>query len=179
MAARIDYAISLTPIQEGTLDITYDQSQQTDVSNQDADFIDLVIARTLGGGKSDTVWTGTATAGWSTGTHTHVTSGGGTFAVAAPDEGVWIKHTGFAFDAAFTGNKSTVAETTSVATIFRTITTAEWIAGGGTNAGDTTINIQICKLAAGQAIFLPYTGAATYVITDSADPAAIEYATFT
>ena len=52
MADRIDYAISVTAIEDGSYDITYDDAGAgTTTSDVEADFVNTEIGRSLGGGQ--------------------------------------------------------------------------------------------------------------------------------
>jgi len=127
--ARIDYRMSVVAIEDGSYDIDYsDGHSSTDANNVEADFINPEIGKTLGGGKSDTTWAGTAPTEWAAGVCTHVTSGGGTTGSVASADGLWIKHTGFDF-----------ADGT-------TVNTAKLIVKTGTT--------EICRLSPGGCLFL-------------------------
>jgi hypothetical protein len=163
MSGRIDYSISMTAIQDGTFDITYDQSQQTNVSNAEMDFIDTSIGKSLGGGKSNTTWGANSVGGWSSGTHTHITSNGSTgtdITVASGDDGLWIKHTGFKFDSGL----STTVEDTGKVIVY---------AIGG--------SAEVCRLSAGQAMFFPAPKDGAWKVKDDTggEVIAVEYAILT
>ena len=158
MSGRIDYAVSMTAIQDGTFDINYDNGQATNVVDAEMDFVDLDIARSLSGGKSDTAWTAASVTGWTTGTHTHISSNAATgsdITIGSGDDGLWVKHTGFKFDS---GLSSTVE------------TDSKIIVEAGSQ--------EVCRLSAGQAIFLPAPKAATWNIADDTvgEVVAVEYA---
>ena len=123
--ARIDYAVSMSAIQSTTLE------------GNTFEAIDEEIGKSLSGGKSDTTWAGSAIEAWAAGDHTHISSNGGTgntITVNATSDGLWIKHTGFKFD----GGITTTAETDSELIVLA--------------VGDAA---EVCRLASGQAIFLP------------------------
>jgi hypothetical protein len=162
MADRIDYAVSVTAIEDGTLTPDYSTGHPLDgtESAQDADFVNINIGRSLGGGKSDTTWAGTAPAGWTAGAHVHKTSQGGTIATGATCDGLWVKHTGFAYDAGVTSKKGSTAETTTKVTL-------------------TGTNDVICVLSAGQAVFLPAPPNQTVTLSDDGTDVAVEYAILT
>lgn len=142
--ARIDYAISVSAIQSTTLE------------GNTIEAIDAEIGRSLGGGNSSTTWAGSeiATPNWDNGAADHYQSGtsANTFSVGAAADGLWIKHTGFDYDSSATNNLGTTANTRLV-----TVTGA---------------NDVICKLKAGEAIFLPQPKNQTITFTDDAGTAA-------
>jgi hypothetical protein len=166
MAGRIDYSISVTPIQTNTI---FEGVVQEAIESD--------IGRTLGGGKSDSVWTGTAPT-WSNNDAAHKQSrtSSNTIATVAETDGLWIKHTGFKYDSGL----STTAETTTKVIVSRRVTHTEFNAGSdGSDAGTGNADIQIAKLESGQGIFLPTPGvAATWVLTDDAagQAVAVEFA---
>jgi hypothetical protein len=145
MAGRIDYAVSVTPIQTNTA---------FEGVTQEA--VDEEIGKTLSGGNSSTTWTGSAVAtpNWESGAADHYQSGdsANTFAVDSGAEGLWIKHSGFDYDATATNRIGTTANN-----ILVTVT-------GGTDI--------ICKLKGGEAIFLPMPLAQTITFTDATGSAA-------
>ena len=142
--ARIDYAISVSAIQSTTLE------------GNTIEAIDAEIGRSLGGGNSSTTWAGSeiATPNWDNGAADHYQSGtsANTFSVGAAADGLWIKHTGFDYDSSATNNLGTTANTALV-----------------TVTGATDV---ICKLKAGEAIFLPQPKNQTITFTDDAGTAA-------
>ena len=87
MAGRIDYSISVTPIQTNS---AFEGVVQEAIESD--------IGRTLGGGKSDSVWTGTAPT-WSNNDAAHKQSrtSSNTISTVAGTDGLWIKHTGFKY----------------------------------------------------------------------------------
>tara|TARA_R110002020_G_scaffold365030_2_gene577308 strand:+ start:355 stop:882 length:528 start_codon:yes stop_codon:yes gene_type:complete len=171
--ARLDYAISVTPIQSASLE------------GQTIEAIESDVGRGLSASKSDSVWTGTAPT-WSNNDAGHKQSrtSSNTIATVAGTDGLWIKHTGFKYDSGLT----TTAETTTKIIISRTVTLVEINATTTLNAagnGEITLsgpaaglNVQIAKLESGQGIFLPTPGEATWVLTDDAagQAVAVEYA---
>ena len=160
--ARLDYSISVTPIQSASLE------------GQTIEAIEADIGRGLSASKSDSAWGGTAPT-WSNNNAGHKQSrtSANTIATVATTDGLWIKHTGFKYDSGLTST----AETTTKITISRSITHTEFNNGDGASASGTT-NIAIAKLESGQGIFLPTPGAATWVLTDDAagQAVAVEYA---
>jgi len=160
--ARLDYAISVTPIQANT---------EFEGIIQEA--IEADIGRALTAAKSDSTWGGTTNWSSNDAGHLQSRSSSNTIATVAGTDGLWIKHTGFKYNSGLT----TTAETTTKVTISRSITHTEFNAGSGSGASGTT-NIAIAKLESGQAIFLPTPGAATWVLTDDAagQAVAVEYA---
>ena len=165
MATRIDYSVSVTPIQGTTF------------NDAAIEGIDSEVGRTLSASKSDSTW-GDAAAGaddiaaWAAGVHVHVTSDGATITVAAGDDGLWVKNTGYAFDSSTTSKLGTTVTTSS---------TLLSVTGGSIGSG----NLDLCKLQPGQGIFLPspnITGDAAMVITlddGGGDAHAVEYAILT
>lgn len=172
--ARLDYAVSLTPIQANS---AFEGIVQ--------EAIEADIGRALTAAKSDSVWTGTAPT-WSNddASHKQSRSSSNTITTVAGTDGLWIKHTGFKYDSGLT----TTAETDTKVIISRTVTLAEINATTTLNASGGAevtlsgpaagLNVQIAKLESGQAIFLPTPGAATWVLTDDAggQAVAVEYA---
>tara|TARA_R110000823_G_scaffold214153_1_gene344007 strand:+ start:2713 stop:3240 length:528 start_codon:yes stop_codon:yes gene_type:complete len=171
--ARLDYSISVTPIQSASLE------------GQTIEAIEADIGRGLSASKSDSAWGGTAPT-WSNNNAGHKQSrtSANTIATVATTDGLWIKHTGFKYDSGLTST----AETTTKITISRTVTLVEINATATLNAagnGEITLsgpaaglNVQIAVLQSGQGIFLPTPGAATWVLTDDAagQAVAVEYA---
>ena len=149
--ARIDYATSVSVIQSTTLE------------GNTIEAIDAEIGRSLGGGNSSTTWAGQAiaTPNWEAGAADYYQSGdsANTFAVDSGADGLWIKHTGFNYDGSATNDISTTANTALV-----TVTGA---------------NDVICKLSAGEAIFLPQPLAQTITFSDNGTAAAMEVVVLT
>tara|TARA_X000000368_G_C23050494_1_gene721155 strand:- start:578 stop:1036 length:459 start_codon:yes stop_codon:yes gene_type:complete len=151
--ARIDYAISLSAIQSTT-------HEGVTVENLDAE-----IGRSLGGGNSSTTWAGDpiATPDWTAANGCiHYASGdsNNTFSVGAAADGLWIKHTGFNFDAGVTPSRLGTTANTALVTV--------------TGANDI-----ICKLKAGEAIFLPQPLNQTITFSDNGTAAAMEVVVLT
>lgn len=161
--ARLDYAVSLTAIQSGSLE------------GNTIEAIEADIGRALTAAKSDSTWGGTTNWSSNDAGHLQSRSSSNTIATVAGTDGLWIKHTGFKYDSGLT----TTAETTTKVTISRRVTHTEFNAGSdGTDAGAGNADIAISILEAGQAIFLPTPGAATWVLTDdgTGQAVAVEYA---
>ena len=151
MAGRLDYAVSVSPVQQGS-----------DLEGTTPEAVEADIGRSLGGGNSSLSWDSTLVGSvWSAGTHSHV-EGKSTSppAVAANgDDGVWIRHTGKNYDATKTGNIDDATANVKTVTI---------------KVGSTSI----CTLGKDDCIFLPKPlGAITVVGADDTGPA-IEYAQF-
>ena len=152
--ARIDYSISVTAVGSGT------------VEGQTVEKIDSDLNRSLSCAKSDSTWAGNSVTGWSSGTHTHISSNGSTGTDITIDntsggaDGLWIKHTGFKFDSGL----STTSETTSKVIV---------LAAGG--------SVEICNLTSGQAVFFPDPKNGTWKIKDDTggEVVAVEYAVLT
>lgn len=159
MANRIDYAMSVTAIEDGTHATTYSSGHSSsNTSAVDDDFVNPEIGRSLGGGKADTTWGGTAPSEWSSGTCTCVTSDSGSIALSSVD-GIWIKHTGFDFDNSATGKIGSTANTAKL--IVKT--------------GST----EICRISPGGCLFLEDPADATINLADDGTPCAVEYAILT
>jgi len=171
--ARLDYAVSLTAIQSGSLE------------GNTIEAIEADIGRALTASKSDSTWGGTTNWSSNNAGHKQSRSSSNTIATVAGTDGLWVKHTGFKYDS---NGLTTTAETDTKVTISRTVTLVEINATTTLNASGGAevtlsgpaagLNVQIAKLEAGQAIFLPTPGAATWVLTDDAggQPVAVEYA---
>ena len=162
--ARIDYAISVTPIQASQYDVTYDSAEAgTSTTNTDIDYVDPEIGRTLGGGSSSTTWAGgaIATPNWEAGAADYYQSGdsSNTFAVDSGADGLWIKHSGFDYDGTATNNIGITANDVLVTV---------------TGASDV-----ICKLKGGEAIFLPQPKNQTITFSDAGTAAAMEVVVLT
>ena len=162
--ARIDYAVSVTPIQASQYDVTYDSAEAgTSTTNTDIDYVDPEIGRSLGGGNSSTTWAGNAiaTPNWENGAADHYQSktSSNSFAVDSGAEGLWIKHSGFDYDATATNKLGNTANDVLV-----TVTGA---------------NDVICKLKGGEAIFLPMPSAQTVTFTSSGTATAMEVVVLT
>ena len=161
--ARLDYSVSVTPIQSTTFE------------GQTIEAVEADVGRTLSASTSSSTWTaGTVTWSSNNAGHKQSRTTANTIATVSTTNGLWIKHTGFKY----VSGLSTVAETTTIVTVSRSVTAAEWIAGGGTNAGNTVTNVQVAKLRANEGVFIPTTGVATWVLTDDAggQAVAVEYA---
>ena len=148
--ARIDYKVSVTPI-ESTASTADGGPMQTETLSAN-------VRKSLGGGQSDLTWAGNDTTEWNAGVPTCITSGGVTVASSSSD-GVWIKHTGFDYDASQADNVGTTANTANV------IITSS-----------SAITLQ---LAPGSAVFLPKPSDETWTMSDDGDAAAVEVANFT
>ena len=152
MAGRIDYSVSVNPIQ---IDDAFEGVIQ--------EAIDEEVGKTLSASKSNLTWAGNAVAtpNWESGAANYYQSGdsANTFAVDSGAEGLWIKHSGFNYDSSKTNNLGTVINNTLV-----TVT-------GGTDA--------ICKLYKGEAIFLPLPTNQTITFTDAGIAAAMEVVVLT
>ena len=93
--ARIDYAVSMTAIQSGTLE------------GKTIEAIEDAIGKTLSGGKSNTTWNGAAP----TLAYKQSRTSANTIVVDSGADGLWIKHSGKKYDS---GLSTTVEETTKV-----------------------------------------------------------------
>jgi hypothetical protein len=151
MAGRIDYSISVTPI----------QTHATPLEGVTQEVVDAEIGRTLGGGNSNLAWAGGAVDAWDAGVFTYIEATTSPAAVGASgDNGVWIKHTGKAFDSSKTNNIDEGTVNVEAVTV---------------KANTTTM----CTLAGGDCIFIPSpTNTINIVAADDTGPA-IEYAKLT
>jgi len=148
--ARIDYKVSVTPIES--------TASTADGGPIQVETLSANIRKTLGGGQGDLTWAGSDTTEWNAGVPTTVTSDGGTVASSSSD-GIWIKHTGFDFDG---GEADNVGTTVNTANLIIT--------------SNSAITIQ---LAPGSAVFLPRPSNETWTMSDDGTPCAVEVANFT
>ena len=148
--ARIDYKVSVTPI-ESTASTADGGPIQTETLSAN-------IRKTLGGGQGNLTWAGNDTTEWNAGVPTTVTSDGG-FVSSLSSDGIWIKHTGYDYDAAQSDNVGSTANTANLI-----ITTG------------SAITLQ---LAPGSAVFLPKPSDETWTMSDDGTPCAVEVANFT
>ena len=148
--ARLDFAVSVTPIESTAASADGGPVQTETISSN--------FRKSLGGGNSSKVWAGNDTTEWNAGVPTTITSDGGTIASSSSD-GIWIKHTGFDYDASQADNVGTTANTANL------IITS-----------NSTITIQ---LAPGSAVFLPKPSDETWTMSDDGTACAVEVANFT
>ena len=151
MATRLDYKVSVTPIQEVGTD--------AEGGGVKTDVIAFEWKKSLGGGNSALTWAGNQSAEWADGVNTTVTSDSGTTGAISGADGLWIKHTGYDYDASAADNIGTTVND-DVMTI-KTASTA------------------ICTLGPGEAIFFPNISDATYNFAMTTTACAVEYAIFT
>jgi hypothetical protein len=163
MANRIDFKLSVTPI-IGLSDVTEGASG--------AEVLSADIKGTIGGGNSNLPWTGSDISDWdmsnatpADAVHLHATSGSSTsLPTDASCDGIFIKNTGFDYDASQDNNvgTTTVAEDAGV-TVTITPTSGPIIA----------------NLAGGEAIFLPNPADTAFVlgVSSGTDYPAVQYAT--
>ena len=161
--AKIQWSISVTPVES--------TAAGADGGPMQVDTISHNFQRSLGGGKANGTWDGNDSSEWSSGVHTHITSGGGTITIPDSTNAVWVKNTGYAYDAAQANNKGTTAVSSNVYIV---------VTGGDIASGD----YDLCRLAPGEGIYIPKpniaSGAdATFTLSDDGDAQAIEYAIFT
>jgi len=164
MAGRLDYAVSVSPVQQGSaLEGTTPEAVESD------------IGRSLGGGNSSTVWTGTlvgagatSAGGWKAGAHTHIeaNSNGFTQVGAVNDDMVWIKHTGKRYDSSTTDKLKADGTVDTVAV--------------SVYSGEGSSEVELCQLKSGEAIALPLVKAKLWVKSASATGSApaVEVAQF-
>lgn len=151
MADRLDWKVSVTPVKE-TASGAEGGGVQTEVISYD-------FQTTLGGGNSSQAWDGTNTAAWANAVCTHVSSEDVSSIVTSGSDGLWIKHTGFDYDAGASDNKGSTANTDNL-----------------TVKMDDAI---VCILGPGEGIFLPKPADATWKLADDGVVCAVEYAVFT
>ena len=164
MAGRLDYAISVSPVQVGSsLEGTTPEAVESD------------IGRSLGGGNSSTTWTGplvgagaTAAGGWKAGAHTHIeaNSDGFTQVGEVADDMVWIKHTGKRYDSSTTDKLKADGTVDEVAVSLY--------------SGVASSEVELCQLKSGEAIAIPLVKAKLWVKSGSATGSApaVEVAQF-
>mgnify|MGYP003110222172 CR=1 FL=1 len=164
MADRLDWKVSVTPVKQ--------TAAGTDGGGVQAEVIAYDFKKSLGGGNSSGTWAGNNTSAWAddggTPQHTLLQSrtSNNTITVSSGDDALWIKHTGFKYDASVTTganvNKGSVAEDTTVVII-------------------TAASQEVCRLKSGEGVLLPSPKNATWTLTDDAggEAVAVEYAVFT
>ena len=160
--ARIDYSISVTPIQSGTFVVTHTPSEAgTDLGATAIDYVDPEVGRTLGGGNSSLTWAGGAIDAWAAGVFTHVEASTSNTAVAANgDNGVFIRHTGKAFDSSKTNNIDNDTANVEAVTV-------------------KLVEVNLCTLGSGDCIFIPTPlGVINVISADDTGPA-VEYCKLT
>lgn len=149
--ARIDWKTSVTPIEQ--------TSAGADGGGVQTDVISYNFQTTLGGGNSSQTWAGNDTTAWNNAVHTHVSSEDTSTVVTSSSDALWIKHSGFNYDAGQTSNKGTTANTANLTV----------------KQGDVTL----CILGPGEGIMLPKPANATWKFADDGAVIAVEYALFT
>lgn len=149
--ARLDWKVSVTPIEQ--------TAAGADGGGVQTDVISYNFQTTLGGGNSSQAWAGNDSSEWSNSVCTHVSSEDTSTIVTSSSDGLWIKHSGYNYDAAQADNKGITANTDNLIVKIGTVT--------------------ICVLGPGQGIFFPKPADATWQLADSGDPMAVEYAVFT
>ena len=168
--ARIDYAISVTPIQASQYDVTYDSAEAgTSTTNTDIDYVDPEIGRSLGGGNSSATWNGAAIADWgdtTAGEHEHAHAF--TTKVEVGDTGddmVWIKHKGIRYDATTADNLK--ADGTVDATVV-----SVYLGAAGSE-------VELCQLSKDEAIAIPAVKGRIAIGSANAAGPAVEWAKLT
>jgi hypothetical protein len=126
MAARIDYKISVTPIQD------------TSFEGKTIEAIDEEVGKTVGGGNSSLVWAGGAIDNWADGKITAYKEASTT---AVPltsdlDNGVFIRHTGKLYDS---------TKTQSIDSATDNIVQVQVLLA----------SVELCKLEKNECIFIP------------------------
>ena len=136
MAGRIDYAISITPIQTNTV---FEGVVQEAIESD--------VGRSLAGSKSDSTWTGTTNWSSTDALHKQSRTSSNTIATVVGTDGLWIKHTGFKY----VSGLSTTAEATTKVIVSRRVGFAEFQGGSPTVSSSAvtldggTIDVQIAK----------------------------------
>lgn len=147
--ARIDYAISVSAIQSTTLE------------GNTIEAIDAEIGRSLGGGNSSLTWAGSNIDAWDGGVMSHFEADTSAQQVAANgDDGVWIKHTGKAYNNTKPGNIDEATANTKAVTI-------------------KLASTNLCTLNSGDCIFIPKPLGNINVVGADDEGPAIEYAKLT
>ena len=155
--ARIDYAISVTPIQASQYDVTYDSAEAgTSTTNTDIDYVDPEVGRALGGGNSSKQWDGSAIDVWAAGVPEHIEAHSTPQAVGASgDDMIWIKHSGKRYDSSTSDNlKADGTEDLTTVVVYVAVTHTLFNGGAGESASGTS-NIAIAKLEAGECMVIP------------------------
>jgi len=126
MAARIDYKISVTPIQD------------TSFEGKTIEAIDAEVGKTVGGGNASLVWNGAAIDNWAHGKiMAHKEASTTPVALTADaDNGVFIRHTGKLYDS--TKTQSIDRETDNAVQVQVLLAAVE-----------------LCKLEKNECIFIP------------------------
>jgi hypothetical protein len=154
MAGRIDWKVSVTPV------VTIAASGE----GLATETLDADIKGTLGGGNSSGTWAASDTGGFEAQVCTHLTADGGKITTPASCTGVWVKNTGFVYDAAQSDNKGTTE------------------ANADSKVKITIGSKQVAILAAGEGMFFPSPLASEtdFITLDDVgtDNVAVEYATF-
>ena len=148
MAGRIDWKVSATPV----VSHTAGEALATETLSAD-------VKATLGGGNSSQTWAASDTASFADGVCTHISSEDTSSCATSSSDALWIKHSGFDYDAAKSDNKGT-----------------------GANTANLTVKIgttAICVLGPGEGIFIPKPADATWQFADDGTACAVEYAVFT
>ena len=89
MATRLDYKVSVTPIQE--------VGDDTEGGGVKTDVIAFDWQKSLGGGNSALTWAGNNAGEWTDGTNTIVTAAAATITTPASCNGLWVKNSGVTF----------------------------------------------------------------------------------
>lgn len=102
--ARLDWKTSITPVEE--------VGEDAAAGGVKTEVISYNFKKTLGGGNSSGTWGGNNSVEWVAGAlAAHLDAGTGTINTPASCEGVWVKNTGFVYDAAADDKKGTTAAT--------------------------------------------------------------------
>ena len=145
MAARVKYAVNMTPIKETTFEIDYTDASIADVSGIAYNYVNTEVGGTLGGGDEVTATQATLN-GYASGAAAYLTGNAGSIVTPSNCKFLFIKHTGKNFVSA---SAIGVENITNELTI-------------------TTGSVQIASLGAGGAIILPKPAAsATFTLGNS------------
>ena len=155
--ARLDWKVSVTPIEEVGEDAA-GGGVKTEV-------ISYNFKTTLGGGTSSGTWGGNDSGEWVNGAlDAHLTANGGIIATPASCEGVWVKNTGFVYDAGATDKKGTTK------------------ADDDSTVSLTIGSVVVAVLGVGEGMFFPNpaNSDADFITLDDGgtDDVAVEYALF-
>ena len=163
MATRVDWKLSVTPI-IGLADVTEGASG--------AEVLSADIKGTVGGGNSSGTWAGSNVSEFDAGKCTHVSSASVSVTTSSTN-GVFIKNSGFDYDATVTTGNNINRGTTTVAedaseTVNVTI-----------GATDPAAGLIIAKLKGGECIYLssPADGVVITAPASGSNPIAVQVAT--
>ena len=93
MAARVKYAVNMTPIKETTFEIDYTDTTIADVSGVAYNYVNTEVGGTLGGGDEVTATQATLN-GYASGVAAYLTGNSGSIVTPSGCKFLFIKHTG-------------------------------------------------------------------------------------